>query len=651
MNEWEMQIQEDANGQQSAVLDAARRDQQSINDEANQLLAAERQQRAQQAIKLQNWLAVGIRNSSNGVLPEVLRSRINREFGWDGVESGILAGSGVQKDGSYRFNIGNGKDPLGQVAVQGMTFDMPRLYQMMHMNRAVFGDGDRSAMRGLLLKRGLSEKEVAGLEFDPFAGAVERSVQGDVDFADPEKMRQRISRPSADPESLRNRVSANGGEAGGRLVGGTTPFKRGGQRHSRISVFASDGRGGITKSRYDGFTGESEEENLGTRDPKYQGRWNVIESNADGKRYVNDKTGDEVFVKNGETPPWVRFGVGTGRDGLTFDERRKLEAQKQQGKIDLANLTGEQKKEVEAARNALRKYGYDIAAAGKSGAQKFDKDMYKALQEQLTSLEYDEDENGVKTKRTLSEDEQKMAQRIRSKMQSMTLGEEEEQPEQQPAPEGGKGGSGTGSPTITPEQAKAELARRKAAAAGNPAPEVKPGEKKPVAGKETAKTDSEKIHEEWLRRQGRKPGENEEAKPPEFYDDLDKGTLDELKRLYPEATDEEIRSGKYDNEIQRIASLSGEGKTGKKFAEHAANKEAERKKREEDYHQKRLQEYRVESGKLRKRAEDEAKRKGVSEGWPKWRIDEYAKKRWDEMHDDLVKSLGLHRKALTGEIE
>ena len=179
------------------------------------------------------------------------------------------------------------------------------------------------------------------------------------------------------PEQLEKRGYANPDSP--QVVGSTTMsgsaarrlFGMGGPERRGISSFSADGKGGFTRSAWDG-NGNSIEQNSGTRADGAKGSWKVLrsgfisEEGDYGKVYENDKTGDTVFVRRGETPPWLPLHKQTGGT-----DKMAIEQMKQDGldrraagqnavKLEIAKLTGEQRKEIADANNVLKKYGIDI---------------------------------------------------------------------------------------------------------------------------------------------------------------------------------------------------------------------------------------------------------------------------------------------------
>ena len=89
---------------------------------------------------------------------------------------------------------------------------------------------------------------------------------------------------------------------------------------STISVFSNIGGDGYagtgTRSATIHPDGTREEVTTGTRREDAPGKWRVLESNADGQRYANDKTGEEVFVPKGDSLRNVLQRGGSERERI-----------------------------------------------------------------------------------------------------------------------------------------------------------------------------------------------------------------------------------------------------------------------------------------------------------------------------------------------
>lgn len=303
---WAAALRAQDDERRQAERDALVQDQRGVDGEMEELMERTRREDARRQLDLGNVMASAIKRSGGGPLPEALRGFINRRYGWDGRTTGVLPGSGFREDGSYLFRLANGADAQGRVATQDMAFGMPQLYQMMQVNRTAFGDGDRAAMRNQLLKAGLTAKEVSAMEFDPFPGAVRRSVDADAAFLERGAVREAFRRGGTPaPDHIRNQM---GGGAGGRQIGRTAILKGRDTRPHGGGSISWDGDRGMSVTRW---TPDGEmRADYGTRAPDYQGRWRQISvgPSEDGRtqvrRYENDKTGEVVSVRDGETPPW-----------------------------------------------------------------------------------------------------------------------------------------------------------------------------------------------------------------------------------------------------------------------------------------------------------------------------------------------------------
>lgn len=370
---------------------------------------ADRETAARKQIFMRNLMGVIVKRSGGGPISPRLATWANGILQKAGVkDGGIMAGGGFGKDG--RFVIPTyGMDANGaQVPGQGIAYDGKSLFTMMNQLRGIFSDDDISRGAEFLRKSGVGEKEIASMSYNPFA-----TMLSDRDRA----RREMMTRQPTDPDHIKNRM---GGGAGGREVGsvsmgggtkesmnvryessnytdpetgyswsemhktetpsGAKPGRR--PRTSHISFFGSDGSGGMTRSEYDGPTGEYTEENLGTRDPKYQGRWKVISSGPrkikdayvdengqrheaeyeNGKRYVNDKTGEEVFVRDGETPPWSNGGMS---------EKERIARMQDAGKTERANAknaTSLTRADIEAR---LKEMGFNLKKEQLDGLMKY----------------------------------------------------------------------------------------------------------------------------------------------------------------------------------------------------------------------------------------------------------------------------------------
>ena len=355
-DEWSVALKAQNDLQNQREQDSLFRAQQGVDNEMREIMARTQREQAQKQLDLNNVMTSAIKMSGNGALPEVLRGYINRRYGWDGQTTGVLAGSGYQKDGNYVFRLGNGADNQGRVATQNLAFSRPQIFQMAQVNRAAFTDDDRRNMRYALLGSGMTDREVSALEF---------SLPGD-------------------PDHIRNKQRAG---AGGRQIGDGVTFKGRDTSPRGISTFAANGKGDFSHKSWRPESGY--EENYDTREGK-RGNWKWIRSDSEGKLWINDKTGEEKFVKNGESfdgpqreAPSVEAARIRGENALALEEAR------QRGRVDLANLTGAQKKELQDMLLTAKKYGIAINAENALALEKMRQEGYdkrNASQEQVASL-------------------------------------------------------------------------------------------------------------------------------------------------------------------------------------------------------------------------------------------------------------------------
>lgn len=151
---------------------------------------------------------------------------------------------------------------------------------------------------------------------------------------------------------------------GSVTISGSTMRSLKGQprQRSTISVFSNvGGDGRVGSGSYSTIIrpdGTREEYATGTRDPNYQGRWKVRVSDADGKLYENDKTGEEIRVPNGTNLGDV-LAARTRKpsNGLTFDERLQLQRESDAAKNERAKVSQETRKETEEERTKRHRDG------------------------------------------------------------------------------------------------------------------------------------------------------------------------------------------------------------------------------------------------------------------------------------------------------
>ena len=321
--------------QQREMLNADMKGQQDLLGEYNEVQNAIRQQAAQKVLQLRNSVAVMMKmTDAYGSVGAPLLAKFNRDNGLN-EQNGLSSVGYDRKSGDFVMQFADGKAhrlaPIEQ-------------FQMATSARGIFNDNDVATRRQALLRSGLSSKEIAKMDMGAAFGGI-------------------------NPDHINARMR---GGAGGREVGGGVTFKGPDTRPRGVHSFSSDGKGGFRETHWTPEGGYSERR-WGTLDPNYKGVWKVIsvgpsdtfngkDDTTQVRRYENSKTGEVVSVKDGETPPWEekKPKESGGRGGLSFEERTALEDQRQKGRMDLAKLTGAQRKEVSDAANVLKKYGIDV---------------------------------------------------------------------------------------------------------------------------------------------------------------------------------------------------------------------------------------------------------------------------------------------------
>ena len=134
------------------------------------------------------------------------------------------------------------------------------------------------------------------------------------------------------------------------------------RQRSTISVYSNvggDGRIGTgSRSATIRPDGTRDEETTGTRSSDYQGKWKVLESNGEGTRYENDKTGEVVNVPKGNSLGDVIAARQRKQgSGLTFDERRQLQQEREDRLDARQKATAESRKETEEERSKRHREG------------------------------------------------------------------------------------------------------------------------------------------------------------------------------------------------------------------------------------------------------------------------------------------------------
>ena len=343
--EWNQSVEDQGSEQEQAIF----AENQRTYDGYRSLVEQDRMARQQRKRAADNALAsmlIEARNSGNGMVPASMCAAVSQDCGMD------IAGGVLTKDGNLH---------LLTHAQDGSVVEFPN------------GSGIITPANqfGVLQRTGLGkdlQKEIYG----GFRKKYTAQQLAKIGIKEPVDTLKRD---------------------GVEVVGETGAFKRPVAEKHGVHVFASDGKGGFTRSDWTPEGGE-ETRDYGTRDPKYQGRWKVISSGPrrisdaytdengkrveaqyeNGKRYVNDKTGDEVWVKDGDTPPWVR-GEMSDKERvaqINNEARAKLHASDNEAKANLQEQKGKQSKENATIQAEATKYKADKNLEGKkvSASQK-----------------------------------------------------------------------------------------------------------------------------------------------------------------------------------------------------------------------------------------------------------------------------------------
>ena len=274
-----------------------------------------------------------------GAIPRNIMGAFSRDMGFDG-KNQALVDAGMAKNGTFVMRVANRDPQTGKVGIKSMSFDPMQQYKIMLSKPGIFDRKEVGAMALELNRRfGFKESEIP-MPDDTYWGdeAAQMNAEDRIGTRTPEG-------------AVRVR--------GSWLAG---PEKRGG------SSFSADGKGGFTRSAWDG-NGNRVEQDGGTRAEGAQGRWKVLRSGfiSDeddyGTVYENDKTGETTFVRRGETPPWQKQTGGTDKmaiEQMKQDGHNRRAAEQNAVKLEIAKLTGKQRKEIADANNVLKKYGIDI---------------------------------------------------------------------------------------------------------------------------------------------------------------------------------------------------------------------------------------------------------------------------------------------------
>lgn len=311
--------------------------------------------------------------------------------------------------------------------------------------------------------------------------------------------------------------------------------------------------------------------------------------------------------------------------------------------------------------------------ASKNGGGVWNKDQHEAMTKMLDSLMFTTDAvTGDRSPREMSPDEQKQADFLRGQIMRgfgyTPAPDQSQQPQYTDEDRAAAiaklrergvdfGGAGANRPAAKTQKPNAGTENPNLETPNPNLGTENPNLKTQAPQKRTVqKRTSADVRKE-MEERGKTAEKTPVPKPDGFYEGIDKGDIEELKRLYPDATDEDIAAGKFDRQLRNIGRDNKSGVTTKAFGEYDAlvqkHKEslaADNERKEQEWRSKQLREFHSESGKRQKEITDEVKRRGLEAGWPKWKIEEETKKAISDETDRLQKKYKLKRKPFTGEL-
>lgn len=265
---------------------------------------------------------------NGGRLPQYAWQGLGGALGLDGKNAAIVGG-GFDKKGGFMLAVARKNPQTGQVEQTPMSFTPQQQYSLMLSTPGIFSRQEVEGMRNQLIDN-----------FHMHPDQVPQVPQGWGETGN---------------VGVGNRTAS-----GGTSVNPNWLF--GPQRRSSISAFGANGRGGFTQYESNEQTGyQLQHRDSGTRAEGDKGRWKVLSRGADPKsgdgtqvtRYENDKTGEVVSVRDGETPPWESRAVG---------EKERIARINADGKIKAAEKANETRMNLAEAANALKQYGIDVSA-------------------------------------------------------------------------------------------------------------------------------------------------------------------------------------------------------------------------------------------------------------------------------------------------
>lgn len=272
--------------------------------------------------------ALRLAAENGGRLPQYAWQGLGGGLGLDG-KNGAIVGGGYDRNGGFTLMVARRNQQTGQVEQAPMTFTPKDQYGLMLSAPGIFSRQEVDGMRGQLIDN-----------YHMHPDQVPEVPQGWGETGN---------------VGIENRTASGGTSVNPNWLYGP-------QRHSTISAFGANGRGGFTQYYSGDETGNQlVSQDSGARAAENKGRWKVLSRGADPNsddgtqvtRYENDKTGEVVSVRDGETPPW---------ESRAGSEKERIARINADGKIKAAEKANETKTKLAEAANALKQYGIDVSA-------------------------------------------------------------------------------------------------------------------------------------------------------------------------------------------------------------------------------------------------------------------------------------------------
>jgi len=291
-----------------------------------QTMAEQRQRNRRGAVNLLSAFKIGL--YSGGNVPADMLPGLNDALGFDG-KTRRIDGARIRKDGRMGLAITSMDPSTGQSRVDVQEFVPVQIYNMARENPGVMTRSELLSMRDNIGRAGRMTKDM-----------LDRDLPIPADDYDGPGTRVPVGEPTA---------------SGGTSVNPNWLY--GPQRRANVSAFGANGRGGFTNYDSNEETGyQLQQRDSGTRAAEDKGRWKILSSGSHGDgrrgtRYENDKTGETIFVPEGQTIESVTRGVSDKERVAQIQERAKNEraAAQNETRLSIADLTAQ-----------LKQQGYDV---------------------------------------------------------------------------------------------------------------------------------------------------------------------------------------------------------------------------------------------------------------------------------------------------